>query len=235
MDRKQTQVKDTFIVIEDSSVAEGDAIMEKIPSTSKQTVIQPQPPRTETVAPLSGKKDSSHLALPNAETVREGKRWNRFLGPPSSFMDTEEAQRVRAVRNRALNHSVYTGSVIPYGYNGVKKEEKVVFPDGTIYFLSAFWMADPSITTNVTLETQTPLQMLPSRITDTATNTESSVSSPTITTATNTEMPFCRNVSESSTQKDEDIRIAVNDHADSRRDHHEEDDDDVRQFLSYFS
>ena len=182
------------------------------------------------------KKDSSHLALPNNDIIKEGKKWNRFLAPPSSYVDTEEAQRVRAVRNRALNHSTYTGSVISYGYNGVKKEEKVVLPDGTIYYLSAFWMADPSLTMNTTIETQTPLQMLPSRITDSSTNTESTVTSVgetvrnRVTSATNTESVQTNQTDQSTQTYDQDVRIVIVD-----RDHHEEDDDEDRRFLSYFS
>jgi hypothetical protein len=45
------------------------------------------------------------------------------------------------IRNRAMDNQTYSSSVIPFGYVGVKKEEKVVFPDDTVYFLSAFWMA----------------------------------------------------------------------------------------------
>jgi hypothetical protein len=51
----------------------------------------------------------------------------------------------RMIRNRAMDNQTYSSSVIPFGYVGVKKEEKVVFPDGTVYFLSAFWMADPQL------------------------------------------------------------------------------------------
>lgn len=49
------------------------------------------------------------------------------------------------MRKKAIAHSNYVGSVLPYGYGCVKKEEKVVFPDGTIYMLSSSWVADPRI------------------------------------------------------------------------------------------
>jgi hypothetical protein len=38
------------------------------------------------------------------------------------------------IRNRAMDNQTYSSSVIPFGYVGVKKEEKVVFPDDTVYF-----------------------------------------------------------------------------------------------------
>ena len=40
----------------------------------------------------------------------------------------------------------------------------------TIYL--AFWMADPQLSTNITMETQTPLMMLPSRMVTLSTNTD---------------------------------------------------------------
>jgi hypothetical protein len=33
------------------------------------------------------------------------------------------------IRNRAMDNQTYSSSVIPFGYVGVKKEEKVVFPE----------------------------------------------------------------------------------------------------------
>lgn len=118
------------------------------------------------------KRDSSHLVLPNVTTVQEGKIHNRFLAPPSLFQTTNDAAVVRSIRSRAVHSENYKGSVIPYGYAGVKKEEKVVFPDGTVYYLSAFWMADPQLSTNITVETQTPLMMLPSRMVTSSINTD---------------------------------------------------------------
>jgi hypothetical protein len=46
-----------------------------------------------------------------------------------------KANSVRMIRNRAMDNQTYSSSVIPFGYVGVKKEEKVVFPDGTVYFV----------------------------------------------------------------------------------------------------
>ena len=119
---------------------------------------------------ISTKRDSSHLELPTV-AVEESNR-SRFQAPPSAFIHSTKANSVRMIRNRAMDNQTYSSSVIPFGYVGVKKEEKVVFPDGTVYFLSAFWMADPQLSTNITMETQTPLMMLPSRMVTLSTNTD---------------------------------------------------------------
>jgi hypothetical protein len=76
------------------------------------------------------------------------------------------------IRNRAKDSRTYSSSVIPFGYAGVRKDEKVVFPGGTVYYLSALWMPDPQLSTNATVETQTPLMMLPSRMVTLTTNTD---------------------------------------------------------------
>jgi hypothetical protein len=100
-----------------------------------------------------------------------------------SFLHTHERKREKQInkipqifvihfRDRAKDSRTYSSSVIPFGYAGVRKEEKVVFPHGTVYYLSALWMADPQLSTNVTVETQTPLMMLPSRMVTLTTNTE---------------------------------------------------------------
>jgi len=146
--------KETFIVIEDPALNDLD-----------HDIISSDVAK-------STKRDSSHLVLPNATTVQEGKIHNRFLAPPSSFQTTNEAAIVRSIRSKAVRSENYKGSVIPYGYAGVKKEEKVVFPDGTVYYLSAFWIADPQLSTNITVETQTPLMMLPSRMVTSSVNTD---------------------------------------------------------------
>ncbi|CAG2215712.1 unnamed protein product [Mytilus edulis] len=39
---------------------------------------------------------------------------------------------------------MYSGSVIPDGIGGVKKVEKAILPNGTIYEISAYWMPDPT-------------------------------------------------------------------------------------------
>jgi hypothetical protein len=144
--------KETFIVIEDPTLNDLDL---NIISSDEA---------------ISTKRDSSHLELPTV-AVEESNR-SRFQAPPSAFIHSTKANSVRMIRNRAMDNQTYSSSVIPFGYVGVKKEEKVVFPDGTVYFLSAFWMADPQLSTNITMETQTPLMMLPSRMVTLSTNTD---------------------------------------------------------------
>lgn len=97
---------------------------------------------------------------------------SRFQAPPSAFLHSTKGNYIHTIRDRAKDSRTYSSSVIPFGYAGVRKEEKVVFPDGTVYYLSALWMADPQLSTNVTVETQTPLMMLPSRMVTLTTNTD---------------------------------------------------------------
>lgn len=100
-------------------------------------------------------KDSSHLAVPRESDVEAGKRWYRFLGAPSMFEKGVEASKVNKIRKKAIASSNYKGSVLPYGYGCVRKEERVTFPDGTTYSLSATWVADPYVLTLRTQEQQT--------------------------------------------------------------------------------
>ena len=104
--------------------------------------------------------------------MQEGKIHNRFLAPPSSFQTTNDAAIVRSIRSQAVRSIDYKGFVIPSGYDGVKKEERAVLPDGTVYYLSAFWMADPQLSFNFAQETQTELTLLPVNMLQTDTNTE---------------------------------------------------------------
>ena len=99
-------------------------------------------------------------------------------------------------------------------------------------FLSAFWMADPTVVTNITTETQTPLQMLPSRITETGTSTEPLTLHNNASVSTNIDLPFRPTTMNQSTQTDEDIRIV---HVVTQREDQHDDDDEDRQFLLYFS
>ena len=118
------------------------------------------------------KKDSNHLVLPNVATVQEGKNHSRFLAPPSSFQTTNDAAIVRSIRSQTVGSKDYKGSVILYGYDGVKKEERAVLPGGTVYYFSAFWKADPHLSFNFAQETQTELSLLPVNMIDTDTNIE---------------------------------------------------------------
>jgi hypothetical protein len=152
---EKSQVSDnmeTFIVMEDPALNDFDL-----------NIISPD-------VAIRTKRDSSHLELPTV--AEEESTRSRFQAPPSAFIHSTKANYVRTIRNRAMDRQTYSSSVISFGYGGVKKEEKVVFPDGTVYYISAFWMADPQLSTNITVETQTPLMMLPSRIVTLSTNTD---------------------------------------------------------------
>lgn len=96
---------------------------------------------------MQGGWDSIHLAVPNSDIIREGKNQPRFLAPPSSFSEVPEAKALEQIRRQAITNNNYVRTVIRYGYSCVKEEEKVVFPDGTVYTLSSSWVADPKITT----------------------------------------------------------------------------------------
>ncbi|CAG2202494.1 unnamed protein product [Mytilus edulis] len=78
--------------------------------------------------------DWSHLQLPSEE-YRDDPRL-QLSCPPSSYLKNEDATLVRKIRNKAREFSTEV-KVIPDGYLGVRKEEKVIFPDGTIYNLSS--------------------------------------------------------------------------------------------------
>ena len=183
----QTETSSSFVVIEDETVTE--------PQPPKKIVYEP----TKELSKVSRKRDSSHLALPRKDVVEEGKKWNRFLAPPSEFASGEKAEKVKEIRQKAREAQNYIGQVIPLGYAGVKKEEKAVLSDGTVYYLSAFWMANPTLVTNQSSETQTPLVMLPSRMQEAGTVTDIQCNTKkTVSTSTQTEE-----------EKSDDIRVVT--------------------------
>ncbi|CAG2199376.1 unnamed protein product [Mytilus edulis] len=93
----------------------------------------PPTPKKRKLNASTEKKDSSHLTLPDKKAAEEGKKWQRFLAPPSLFSKDKVAETIRSVRKEAVSSPTYVGSVLPYGYGCVRKQEKVVFPDGTVY------------------------------------------------------------------------------------------------------
>lgn len=50
------------------------------------------------------------------------------------------------ITEKAKRSDMFSGSEIPDGIGGVKKIEKVILPDGTIYELSAYRIPDPTCT-----------------------------------------------------------------------------------------
>ncbi|CAG2241056.1 unnamed protein product [Mytilus edulis] len=77
--------------------------------------------------------DWSHLQLPNATWVKK-------------------------IRNKAREFNTEI-KVVPDGYLGVKKEEKVILPDGTIYLLTSTWIPDPEILKRRNMGIQTDKDM----------------------------------------------------------------------------
>ncbi|CAC5404748.1 unnamed protein product [Mytilus coruscus] len=142
------------------------------------------PKRQRTLDNHSEKKDSSHLALPDKAATEQGKKWQRFLAPPSQFDKSTKALEIFQIRKAAVHNDNYAGSIIPYGYGCVKKDEKVVFPDGTIYSLSATWVADPKLAGMKSVNIQTDN----CECKETATNTKPFVVWPIADAATGTDM-----------------------------------------------
>ncbi|CAC5376179.1 unnamed protein product [Mytilus coruscus] len=89
------------------------------------------PPRKIDVNSRYGKTyDWSHLQLPSQE-CRDDPRL-QLSCPQSNYLKNEDANWVNKIRKRAREFSTEI-KVIPDGYLGVRKEEKVILPDGTIY------------------------------------------------------------------------------------------------------
>ncbi|CAC5405175.1 unnamed protein product [Mytilus coruscus] len=90
------------------------------------------PPRKIDVNSRYGKTyDWSHLQLPSQECRDHMAKFG-------------DANWVNKIRKRASEFSTEI-RVIPDGYLGVRKEEKVILPDGTIYMLSSTWIPDPEV------------------------------------------------------------------------------------------
>ena len=87
------------------------------------------------------KRDAKHLELPSEDSSRNKK--SRFMAPPSMFQASPEAARAMIIREKAKSADTYINTILPTGYGGVKKVEKAILPDGTIYELTAYWMPDP--------------------------------------------------------------------------------------------
>lgn len=100
--------------------------------------------------------DWSHLQLPSEE-CRDDPRL-QLSCPPSSYIKNEDATWVRKIRNKAREFNTEI-KVVPDGYLGVKKEEKVILPDGTIYLLTSTWIPDPEIVKRRNMGIQTDKDM----------------------------------------------------------------------------
>ncbi|CAG2196562.1 unnamed protein product [Mytilus edulis] len=118
-----------------------------LPTTPKKRKIE-TPKTTEKAKSKKEEEKLSeernrHLILPKKDDLKDEKK--RFMAPPSLYQTSEDAARVLCIREKARRSSqMYSGSVIPDGIGGVKKVEKAILPDGTVYELSAYWMPDPT-------------------------------------------------------------------------------------------
>ena len=97
-------IKVTFIVIEDSALNDLDLV-----TISSEVAKSP-------------KRDSNHLELPTVAEKESAS--NRFQAAPSAFIHSTKANSVRTIRNRAMDSRMYSSSVIPFGYAGVKERRK---------------------------------------------------------------------------------------------------------------
>ena len=105
--KQRLDSEESFIVIEDETLKEDEIIVNSVVAEKKSAVKR---------------RDNSHLALPNKTSVEAGKKWHRFVSPPSLFKETEEAKVVQKIRTEAISSSTYQGSVLPYGYGSVRKK-----------------------------------------------------------------------------------------------------------------
>ena len=63
-----------------------------------------------------------------------------FLGAPSHYVPGFQARQLAHIRERARNSQSYLGvRHVPHGVQAIKREEKAILPDGTIYFCAATW------------------------------------------------------------------------------------------------
>ncbi|CAG2199388.1 unnamed protein product [Mytilus edulis] len=92
-------------------------------------------------APVKNKQKTDLVSETVQKPVESQSKPSREMSPPLQY--GQGAETIRSVRKEAISSPMYIGSVLPFGYWCVKKQEKVVFLDGTVYSLTASWAADP--------------------------------------------------------------------------------------------
>ena len=81
---------------------------------------------------------------------------NMFAGAPSEVIKQFDASPLRKIRKRALRQKGNTTEFLyPSSVGSVKKIEKAILPDGTIYQLETMWCKDPDYKVKRTTNTQT--------------------------------------------------------------------------------
>ena len=80
-----------------------------------------------------------------------------FLGAPSASFQTPAARLLQSLRREALRGPVQSSTRCPAGVGFVRKTERAILPDGTIYELTATWVPDPEFQHKISKGTQTTL------------------------------------------------------------------------------
>ena len=79
-----------------------------------------------------------------------------FLGAPSEFAPTMQGQILRRLRAEAKLTQNYRGvRHHRLGVYAVKRQERAILPDGTIYEMSSTWVEEPAATVRKSTHTQT--------------------------------------------------------------------------------
>lgn len=79
-----------------------------------------------------------------------------FLGAPSSFAPTQQAQQLAAIRREAILTGEYLGvRHIPLNVMCIRKMETARLPDGTVYSMSSTWTMEPEPRTTHECASQT--------------------------------------------------------------------------------
>ena len=78
-----------------------------------------------------------------------------FLGAPSHYLPGFQARQLERIRERARRGQAYLGvRHAPAGVHSIRREERAILPDGTIYECQATWIEDPASRTRLSTRTQ---------------------------------------------------------------------------------
>ena len=78
-----------------------------------------------------------------------------FLGAPSHYLADFQARQLAHIRERARHgHSCLGVRHTPLGVHSIRREERAILPDGTIYECHSTWIEDPRPRTKLSTRTQ---------------------------------------------------------------------------------
>ena len=78
-----------------------------------------------------------------------------FLGAPSHYLADFQARQLAHIRERASHGHSYLGvRHTPVGVHSIRREERAILPDGTIYECQSTWIEDPRPRTKLSTRTQ---------------------------------------------------------------------------------